>query len=118
MKRCSYILLLLALLVSSCSTQKNTRASRAYHAMKVNYNIYYNGNTAFEEGLQDIARANKDDYTTLLNLYPVSNHKAAEAATASRSAPRPTPNERETPPTVSGSSRRSSILPCPKPGCC
>lgn len=80
MKRCSYILLLLALLVSSCSTQKNTRASRAYHAMKVNYNIYYNGNTAFEEGLQDIARANKDDYTTLLNLYPVSNHKAAEAA--------------------------------------
>lgn len=80
MKRCSYILLLLALLVSSCSTQKNTRASRAYHAMKVNYNIYYNGNTAYEEGLQDIARANKDDYTTLLNLYPVSNHKAAEAA--------------------------------------
>ena len=79
MKRCSYILLLLALLVSSCSTQKNTRASRAYHAMKVNYNIYYNGNTAFEEGLQDIARANKDDYTTLLNLYPVSNHKRPKA---------------------------------------
>ena len=80
MKRCSYILLMLALLATSCSTQKNTRASRAYHAMKVDYNIYYNGNTAYEEGLQDIARANKDDYTTLLNLYPVSNHKAAEAA--------------------------------------
>ena len=48
--------------------------------MKVNYNIYHNGNIAFEEGLQDIARANQDDYTTLLNLYPVSNHKAAEAA--------------------------------------
>ena len=80
MKRCSYILLLLAMLACSCSTQKNTRASRAYHAMKVNYNIYYNGNTSYEEGLQDIARANKDDYTTLLNLYPVSNHKAAESA--------------------------------------
>ena len=80
MKRCSYIVLLLALLVSSCSTQKNTQASRAYHAMKVDYNIYYNGNTSFEEGLEDIAKANHDDYTTLLNLYPVSNHKAAESA--------------------------------------
>ena len=80
MKRCSYLLILLVLLASSCSTQKNTRASRAYHAMKVNYNIYYNGNESFEEGLKDIANANKDDYTTLLNLYPVSNHKAAEAA--------------------------------------
>ena len=48
--------------------------------MKVDYNIYYNGNTAFEEGLKDIAKANKDDYTQLLPLYPVSNHKAAEAA--------------------------------------
>lgn len=48
--------------------------------MKVDYNIYFNGNLAYEEGLQDIAKANKDDYTTLLPLYPVSNHKAAEAA--------------------------------------
>ena len=64
--------MLVAVLAASCSTQKNTRASRAYHAMKVNYNIYFNGYTAFEEGLQDIARANKDDYTQVLNLYPVS----------------------------------------------
>lgn len=81
MKRCRSILpALLLLLVASCSTQKNTQLSRGYHAMKVDYNIYYNGHTAFEEGLQDIARANHDDYTQLLPLYPVSNHKAAEAA--------------------------------------
>lgn len=71
---------MVALLTASCSTQKNTQLSRAYHAMKVNYNIYYNGNTAFEEGIQDIAKANQDDYTHVLNLYPISNHKAADAA--------------------------------------
>ncbi len=71
---------MMALLVASCSTQKNTTAGRAYHAMKVNYNIYYNGNTSYEEGLKDIANANQDDYTTILPLYPVSNHRAAEAA--------------------------------------
>jgi len=69
------------MLAASCSTQKNTQASRAYHAMKVNYNIYFNGNLSFEEGLNEIAKANKDDYTGMLNLYPVSNHVAAKAAT-------------------------------------
>lgn len=81
MRRYSYIwIIMVALLAASCSTQKNTQASRGFHAMKVNYNIYYNGYTAFEEGLAEIDKANQDDYTTILNLYPVSNHKAAAAA--------------------------------------
>lgn len=33
-----------------------------------------------EEGLETINNTNEDDYTQLLNLYPVSNHKAAEAS--------------------------------------
>ena len=48
--------------------------------MKVNYNINYNGNLAYEEGLEQIAKAIHDDYTTLLPLYPVSDHEAAKAA--------------------------------------
>lgn len=66
--------------MASCSTQKNTRASRSYHSMKVKYNVYYNGNQAYEEGLKAISEANEDDYTQVLNLYPVSNHKAAASA--------------------------------------
>ena len=50
--------------------------------MKVKYNILYNGNVAYEEGLKAIRDANTDDYTRYLNLYPVSNHKAAEAASS------------------------------------
>ncbi len=35
---------------------------------------------AYEEGLKAIRDANTDDYSSVLYLYPVSNHKAAEAA--------------------------------------
>lgn len=65
-----------------CSTQKNTWATRTFHQTKVKYNILYNGNTAYEEGLKQIRDANQDDYSRVLNLYPVSNHKAAEASAA------------------------------------
>ncbi|MGN1247313.1 MAG: tetratricopeptide repeat protein, partial [Paludibacteraceae bacterium] len=70
------------LCATSCSTQKNTAATRAYHQMKVRYNILYNGNHAYEEGLQAIQTANVDDYSQVLNLYPVSNHQAAESSAA------------------------------------
>ena len=73
-------LLGLAALLSSCSTQKNTWATRSFHQTKVKYNILYNGNIAYEEGLKAIRDANTDDYSQILYLYPVSNHQAAESA--------------------------------------
>lgn len=79
-----YILLLCAYATmhTACSTQKNTWASRSFHQTKTKYNIYYNGNISFAEGEDAIREANEDDYSTLLNLYPVSNHEAAKAATS------------------------------------
>ncbi|HCS87741.1 MAG TPA: hypothetical protein DIW30_04865 [Bacteroidales bacterium] len=68
--------------LSSCSTQKNTALTRAYHATTTRYNIYYNGNLAFEEGLKAIDKANQDDFSRLIPLYPVSNHEAAQAASS------------------------------------
>lgn len=79
-----YILLLCAYATmhTACSTQKNTWASRSFHQTKTKYNIYYNGNISFAEGEDAIREANEDDYSTVLNLYPVSNHEAAKAATS------------------------------------
>ena len=76
-------LIILGLAMSSfvsCSTQKNTWATRSFHKTKVKYNILYNGNVAYEEGLKAIRDANNDDYSRILNLYPVSNHQAASSA--------------------------------------
>jgi hypothetical protein len=49
--RKSYIYLLLVLLgtLASCSTQKNTWASRTFHQTQTKYNIYYNGAISFRE---------------------------------------------------------------------
>ena len=82
MKNRIYILFVLGitLAVQSCSTQKNTWASRSFHQTKTKYNIYYNGAISFREGEEAIRQANEDDFSTILNLYPVSNHAAAEAS--------------------------------------
>lgn len=68
------------MVLSGCSTQKNTWATRSFHQTKVKYNILYNGNIAYDEGLKAIRDANEDDFSRVLWLYPVSNHKAAEAS--------------------------------------
>ena len=73
-------IIILMMILSSCSTQKNTWATRSFHQTKVKYNILYNGNVAYEEGLKSIRDANSDDYSRILYLYPVSNHQAAEAS--------------------------------------
>lgn len=76
-----YILFCLAILMlASCSTQKNTWASRSFHQTKTKYNIHYNGQIAFGEGLEAINQAHEDDYSNILPLYPVSNHEAAKAS--------------------------------------
>lgn len=77
---CSLLYLSGVLLLSSCSTQKNTGATRFYHQTKTKYNIEFNGKIAYEEGLKQIADSHEDNYGELLPLYPVSDHKAAESA--------------------------------------
>ena len=74
------ILLALASCLIACSTKKNTALSRGFHQMKTKYNIYHNGAISFLEGEQAIIEANKDDFSSVINLYPVSNHEAAQAA--------------------------------------
>ena len=86
MKRLNHIAfisaaVLVALVASSCSTQKNTGMTRWYHQTKTKYNIAFNGRNAFNEGLEQIATAHEDNFGEMLPLYPVSDHKAAESAT-------------------------------------
>ena len=69
---------MLAVVLMSCSTQKNTWSTRTFHQIKTKYNIYYNGQLAFKDGEEATREANEDDYSTILNLYPVSNHEAAQ----------------------------------------
>ena len=64
------------LLLSACSAKNNTVQSRFWQAFTARYNTYYNGSEAFIEGNLEKENGNKDNYTELIPLYPVSNKQS------------------------------------------
>ena len=81
MKKLLYIFLIL-LIISGCSTQKNTGASRAYHQMCTNYNVGFNAENAYIEGQKGINKSAKDDFTQLIEMYPISYKENQTVATS------------------------------------
>ena len=67
--------LLLAVLFG-CSTKKNTSMSRFYHAMTARFNIYFNGEEAYKDGVKELADGNEDIYLEQLPVYPIGNKKS------------------------------------------
>ena len=57
------------LLLSGCSTKKNTMTRRMYHNLTSHYNIYWNGEKSLKEGEQQLRTQVKDDYTKVLRVY-------------------------------------------------
>ena len=60
------------ILVSACSTKKNTKATRFYHGLTTRFNVYFNGNETYKESLKNMQKDFQDDFTTLLHIHPVS----------------------------------------------
>lgn len=60
-------------LAASCSTQRNTRVSRAYHNLTAHYNVYFNGIESFKKGESAAATAAKNDYTHVLPVFEYSD---------------------------------------------
>ena len=73
---CITLLLSATLLLTGCSTKKNTSQSRFWHAFNARYNTYFNGSQAFIEGNLEKENGNKDNYTELIPLYPVGNKQS------------------------------------------
>ena len=57
-------------LLGSCSTKKNTAASRQWHAFNSRYNVYYNGDQHYKETLADMERTYEDDYSRRVLTHP------------------------------------------------
>ena len=74
------LFILLTVLLSACSTKKNTWFSRNYQALNTRYNVYFNGYTSYNEGLKNIQKANKEDYSSIIPMYPISHHSNANSA--------------------------------------
>ena len=68
--------MLLALVLTACSTKKNTRATRFWHSFTARYNIYYNGHEAYKSGCEEKEKGNQDNYTERIPLFIVGNEKS------------------------------------------
>ncbi len=75
----SFIVFVLAIL-SGCSTEKNTRISRAYHNLTSHYNVYFNGKESLKSGVERINQSVEDDFTKLLPIYKSSQPGTGQMA--------------------------------------
>ncbi len=68
---------LCGVLLSACSTKKNTSGSRFYHSFASRFNIMYNGETAYKNAMETQMNGHEDDYTRLLPVNIAENKKTA-----------------------------------------
>ena len=64
---------------SSCSTKKNTAASRFYQAFTTRYNVYFNGDEHYKETIKAMEKNYEDDYSSMVYVHPAEayNHPKA-----------------------------------------
>lgn len=63
---------------AACSTHKNTAGSRRYHAITARFNAMYNGQVAYDEGVDAQERGHIDNYNELLPMFVVADAKTAK----------------------------------------
>lgn len=62
---------LLLILVISCSTKKDTFISRNFHTLTTKYNVLFNGQESFNQGLEGINASYNDNYWEMLPIEPL-----------------------------------------------
>lgn len=70
------------LVIESCSTARNTAATRWWQAFNSRYNTYYNGAVAYVDGSLEKENGNQDNYTDFIPLYTVRNKNSKELGKA------------------------------------
>ncbi|MEI8203919.1 MAG: tetratricopeptide repeat protein [Bacteroidota bacterium] len=65
--------------IYSCSNRKNTFTRRVFHNITARYNVYFNGNESFKEGLADLDKNAKDNFTRILPIYKYGTKENAQA---------------------------------------
>ena len=69
------------IIIFSCSTKrKNTGFSRAYHNLTSRYNVYFNGNESYKEGILSIEENLEEDYNNVLNVFVYDDPSASSTS--------------------------------------
>ena len=67
------------LLLGGCSTQKAKWANVTYHNTTCHYNVWWNGNESFREGIRKLGKTFSDDYTKILPVYQIGSKEQSMA---------------------------------------
>lgn len=67
------VILISLAIITGCSVEKNTRATRFYHRLTSRYNIYFNGNESYKAGVARVSAGYREDYSELLNVFEYSD---------------------------------------------
>jgi tetratricopeptide (TPR) repeat protein len=70
--------ILLPLLFSNCSTEKNTGLSRTYHNINSKFNIFFNGQESYKSGVLKAEKNFTDNYSKILPVFYYSNETVAQ----------------------------------------
>lgn len=70
------------LMLASCAVKKNNAFTRSFHRTKVKYNILFNGNNAYNKGMESVhtAALTLDNYNDILPVFEESNQEALSGA--------------------------------------
>ncbi len=63
----------LFLFLAGCSIEKNTGTTRFYHGLTARYNIYFNGYESFKDGVLNISKSYRDDFSEMLRVFENSD---------------------------------------------
>ncbi|MCK4664652.1 MAG: hypothetical protein KAT68_17415 [Bacteroidales bacterium] len=77
-KYCIFVIFTLTL-IYSCSTEKNTVISRTYHNITAKYNIYFNGEESYKNGIKKINKNIKDNYSAVLPVFTDGDLKGSKS---------------------------------------
>ena len=64
-------------LVVACSTNKAKWANVTYHNTTCHYNVWWNGNESYREGIRKLSKTFNDDYTQILPVYQIGTKEQA-----------------------------------------
>ncbi len=65
----------LAVVIFSCSTEKNTFINRNYHSLTAHYNGYFNANELINQSMSTYLNSRQENYYQLLPIDPVPNEE-------------------------------------------
>ncbi len=72
--------LVLTALITGCSVEKNTGASRFYNSLVAKYNVWFNGNEAYKAGVEKVQQSHRDDYSVLIPVFEYTSDESVAAA--------------------------------------